>query len=504
MTLLNQYGNPYIYATDAGPSRGRGTVSPRHPRLVNNVTGMGGATDKDIGSAFYAYRMAREEAEQLYAMSWAAAKMVDIPIDDMFWRGRRFTGDDQGAIDAFQEAEHELGLMTALPNAMKAGQIFGTGLMVLCPLEPSGDGDMDKPFTPDNVKEGGLANLWVVDRWACSVQNWQTSPFLPRYGEVYQYRVNARIFGSPDPLMTGPPGVSSLSASGSHIVNRDHAFRFDGMRSPLTEGWTSGPWEREWGVSLFTKAIDAIARHASAHANAGQLLNEASIWVQKVQGFKQGIRGRPIPGEATIDELAVEQSMLRSNYRTQFMDAEDEAERIAVAFAGIPDLLDKFQEILAVIAGVPMTRWNEQSPAGMNATGKSDANNWALTVAAMQTRRLDPVLKRLDPFIARHAGLREAPEYEWIPLTDVTEKEQAEIDKLNTETLNLGLTGGWTDEDEVRERASQIELWGELAANWEPPVDEMEQAQQEMDADLNAARIKQMANGNGNGGPPRN
>ena len=57
-----------------------------------------------------------------------------------------------------------------------------------------------------------------------------------------------------------------------------------------------------------------------------------------------------------------------------------------------------------------------------------------------------------------------------------------------------------TDEDEVRERASQIELWGELAANWEPPVDEMEQAQQEMDADLNAARIKQMANGNGNGG----
>ena len=379
-------------------------------------------------------------------------------------------------------------------------------MLILCPHEPSGDGDMDKPFTPDNVKEGGLANLWVVDRWACSVQNWQTSPFLPRYGEVYQYRVNARIFGSPDPLMDGPPGVSSLSASGSHIVNRDHAFRFDGMRSPLTEGWTSGPWEREWGVSLFTKAIDAIARHASAHANAGQLLNEASIWVQKVQGFKQGIRGRPIPGEATIDELAVEQSMLRSNYRTQFMDAEDEAERIAVAFAGIPDLLDKFQEILAVIAGVPMTRWNEQSPAGMNATGKSDANNWALTVAAMQTRRLDPVLKRLDPFIARHAGLREAPTYEWIPLTDVTEKEQAEIDKLNTETLNIGLTGGWTDEDEVRERASQIELWGELASNWEPPVDEMEEAQQEMDADLNAARIKQMANGitHGNGGPPRN
>ena len=241
MTLFDRYNNPIINATDAGPSRGRGAGSPRNARFVNNTTGQGGAADKDLGGAFYAYRMPREEAEQLYAMSWAAAKMVDIPIDDMFWRGRRFTGDDEGAIKAFEEAEASLNLMTALPNAMKAGQIFGTAMLIVCPLEPSGEGDLSMPFTAEDVQEGGLANLWVVDRWACSVQNWQTSPFLPRYGEVYQYRVNARIFGSPDPLMDGPPGVSSQSASGSHIVNRDHTFRFDGMRSPLTEGWTTGP-----------------------------------------------------------------------------------------------------------------------------------------------------------------------------------------------------------------------------------------------------------------------
>ena len=116
MPLLDQYGNRLIAATDSGPSRGRGSGSPRNARFINNTTGMGGASDKDLGGAFYAYRMPREEAEQLYAMSWAAAKMVDIPIDDMFWRGRRFTGDDQNAIDAFEEAEHELGLMTALPE----------------------------------------------------------------------------------------------------------------------------------------------------------------------------------------------------------------------------------------------------------------------------------------------------------------------------------------------------------------------------------------------------
>ena len=97
-------------------------------------------------------------------------KMVDIPVDDMFWRGRRFTGDDEGAIKAFEEAQDELNLLTALPNAMKAGSIFGTALMILCQVEAGGEGELDKPFTPDNVQEGGLANLWVVDRWACSVR----------------------------------------------------------------------------------------------------------------------------------------------------------------------------------------------------------------------------------------------------------------------------------------------------------------------------------------------
>ena len=166
-------------------------------------------------------------------------------------------------------------------------------------------------------------------------------------------------------------------------------------------------------------------------------------------------------------------------------------------------MLDKFNERLAAIADIPMTRWNSQSPAGMNATGKSDADNYAKHVAAMQTKLLDPVLKKLDMFVARHAGLQEPPEYEWIPLTDISELEQADIDFKRVESLNAALNAGWTDEEEVRERASKIEWWGELEANWDPPVDEMEEARLGMEQDLNAARVTQMRNGGGNGADGR-
>ena len=47
---------------------------------------------------------------------------------------------------------------------------------------------------------------------------------------------------------------------------------------------------------------------------------------------------------------------------------------------------------------------------------------------------------------------------------------------------------------------SQVEWWGELKANWEPPVDEMEEK-------MKVAELEQMKagppSGNGNGGPPR-
>ena len=122
-----------------------------------------------------------------------------------------------------------LGVMQSLPNAMKAGRLFGTSLMIVCPHEPNGEGDLSTPMEAEDYQEDGIANLWMVARWACSVQNWQTNPFIPKYGSVYQYRVNARIFGSPNPLTEGVPGVSTSTASGHYLVNTDRVFRFDGL-----------------------------------------------------------------------------------------------------------------------------------------------------------------------------------------------------------------------------------------------------------------------------------
>ena len=44
----------------------------------------------------------------------------------------------------------------------------------------------------------------------------------------------------------------------------------------------------------------------------------------------------------------------------------------------------------------------------------------------------------------------------------------------------MALNSGMIDEDEARERLSQLEWWGELAPGFEPPSEPMEMAKLEM------------------------
>ena len=483
-SIVDQFGRP-VTAVDA-------VTATRGPRMANPRTGMGGAGDRDLGHTFVARRMEREEAERLYQMSWAARKGVNIIVDDMFQRGRRWLSDDEGIVKAMEEAEDDLRAMPRLAAAMKAGRLFGSALLIVCPT----DGQFDQPLRPEDVQEGGIANLWVVDRWSCSVQAWHTDPTQPKYGDPYQYRVSGRIFGSPSP--DGMPGGLSIPTSAANVlVNADRVIRFDGHDSPLTEGWTTGPWEREWGVSILTPAVDEVLRDAAMHAAIGQLVQEASVWVQSFEGLKEGLLNGTQPGEVSIEDYAAEQHNLRSIYRTWFRDSEDTSERVSVPFSGLPQLMDRQAHRVAAIFGLPITRFLGTSAVGMNATGEGDARDWRLTVAAQQKSMLDPVLRGgFDMMVARHAGLAEPPDHEWIPLGESTDKEDAEITEIRSKTARETYTAGLIDEEEARERLSKDDWWDELGPWVPPPLPEPDPAMLVPAAD--PAML------NGNGGRPGN
>ena len=483
--LVDQYGKP-LRAFDSSGSDVAGSQT-RRPRAFNLTTGQGSKLDKDQSVDIIARALGRSQAERLYQMSWSAKRLVNIVVDDMFAAGRRWTGDDEGANKAMEDAEDELCVWERLPGAIKAGRIFGTGALVVC-LQ---DGQDDAPLDVEKIREGTVANLVATDRWSLSVQNWQVDRRQSRYGEPYQYRWNGRVFGSAQPFETerGERITNPATTSANVLVNRDRIFRFEGHASPLTEGWTSGPWQREWGVSVLTEAIDDILRDIGMRATSGHLAQEASIWVHKMAGFRDVVaRGHSPRGEATPEQLAEITTLMRSVFRTYYTDKSDEADRVEVNWTGWPEILDSQTKRLAAIGSIPLTRFLGTSATGLNATGDGEARDWRITVEALRKKTIDPLLKRrLDRIVARHAGIRgDPPEWEWNSLGEMTDLEQADVTHKRTEAVMLAYSGGVIDEDEARERLEQDGYWGELGP-WAGP-NQMLQHEEEREDEQQAHR----------------
>ena len=173
--------------------------------------------------------------------------------------------------------------------------------------------------------------------------------------------------------------------------------------------------------------------------------------------------------------------------------------RIAVQFGGLADLMDKFPARIAAARKIPYTRFMGNPPKGMNATGESDQDNYILMMEANREAKMRDVLgMQLDPILARHAGLKEAPEYEWRSLLELSDRDVAEAAKLKAEALQIAVTGYWMDEDEAREAINGDPVFGELpGAAPEAPEEPDPIELIEATAKAKAANAPPSTNGNG-------
>ena len=114
--------------------------------LFNAGTGLGTSLDKSQGNVFLPTRIwSRHPLEILCVESWVARNAIDIPIDDMFIRFREYVDDDESAVEAMQDATDTLQVKHVLNQAMKAGDQYGTGVVVMV----SGEDHLDTELNPD-------------------------------------------------------------------------------------------------------------------------------------------------------------------------------------------------------------------------------------------------------------------------------------------------------------------------------------------------------------------
>lgn len=407
--------------------------------LVNPTSGMGGLADKSQASFFTPTRIHWQgELEVLYAQSWAAARFIDIPIDDMFakWRQWDMTQDETGA-RAMMEVERTHRVRSRLARAMKAGRLYGTGLLVMV----SREAPLEQELMIRQFRPGDLIGLQYFHRYNASVAVRDEDIYSPTYGEPLEYRI-APAFGMP------------------FNVHRSRVLRFDG-RTPLS---SSGYmiYDRDWGVSEIIAVLTTILQDEAIATAIAHLTQEASLPVLRIDGLKDALVGMKDPSEPSAEQIGNSVNMLKSVFRILMLDKTDEFDRIAVNFGGLSDIQDRIARRLAAAAGIPATRFWGQSPVGMNATGESDTQNHSQNVAAMQQAQLPDPLEQLDEVLAADAGVSDPPEHTWPPLTEPTEEEQANAAHTRAQALEIAQRGGAIDEDEFRASINGTPVFGHL------------------------------------------
>ena len=392
--------------------------------FVNPISGTGTSLDKNSLSFFTPTRMTSKNFNEIiYVESWAAKKFIDIPVDDMFMKWRTFRDMENQTVERVKRAETEFGVKTKLARAIKAGRLYGTGLFIILTKESS----PENPLSIERMMPGDLSNILTVDRFDCNVVSKNNNPYSKNYGKPVFYNV-------------------TLKMGGSFVVHHSRVIRFDGITSISDNAWQS--YDQDWGVASLIPVITEIYQDSNVSKGVASLVNEASVAIQKIEGFEDALSGGG--DEMSLQDRMSQTSILRSIYRTIFIDSEDSFERSTINFAGLPDLMDRNAVRLAAAADIPETRFWSKALSGLNSTGEGEARNYALKVASDQENQLPEPLRIIDMVLGKHLGLSEKICYEFPSILDLSEKDKVESASKKALFVVPLVTAGIIDEDEAR------------------------------------------------------
>ncbi|TGV61108.1 DUF1073 domain-containing protein [bacterium M00.F.Ca.ET.141.01.1.1] len=390
-------------------------ISLARDSLTNLVSRMGTGRDK-AASSYYAFApLSDAELLAAYRTAWLPRKIVDIPAFDAVraWRDWQADGD---VIEPIEAEENRLNIRGKVLEAKVKARLWGGAAIHI----GTGDASLAEPLQIERIGKGELKYATVLTRRVLKA------------GEI-ERDVGSEYYGLPKTFSLTSAGKAQIEIHPSRLVI------FHG--NPLPDDDLTMSADAFWGDSVLQSVMDAIKQSDGTAANIASLVFEAKVDIIKVPNFMASLANEDYKNK--ILERYTLANTAKGINGTLLLDKEEEYEQKSASFATLPDVLDRFLQIVSGAADIPATRLLGQAPAGMNSTGESDLRNYYDRLSAMQEVEMTPAMHRLDEALIRSAlGSRPADVYyEWAPLWGMSEKEKADVFKTKSDAARA-LAGG--------------------------------------------------------------
>ena len=355
----------------------------------------------------------------LYAGDGLAAKIVDLPADEMVRAGFEIEG-----LDDKREAMAELEGLKVLPSialAVKWARLFGGGLIVMLINDGS---DFAEPLNENRIK--AVEQLRVYDRWDVTRHTRYDDPMDIRYGKTKQWMVSP---------VNGQP----------YIVHESRCVMIDGDAVPdrmrdVNDGW---------GGSTVNRIYRDLIRNGMSLEWGNALLERAQQGIHAIPGLSD-ILSQP-GGEAMVIRRINLVDMARSVNNTVVIDGEEKYTLESTSLSGVADIMDRMGLALAAVAEIPESLLFGRQLGGLSSTGKSDLEHWYARIGQEQQTLILPPLDRIVGLVMKAMGVY-ADEYliKFLPLWMPSAKETAETAKTEADTRKIYADMGALDPSEVR------------------------------------------------------
>lgn len=346
---------------------------------------------------------------QHYEENGLFAKIIDAPAEEAIKHGFDLDIDDPDAAQLLDDALDALEWTEKAATAVKWARLYGGAIIVM--LIDDGRG-LEEPLDRAAIK--GIDGIQVYER------------------AVVQPDWTAAVYGLPQYY-----NVSSIS--GYFTV---HASRCLVFKNGILPEYTTNAQYRFWGQPEYIRIRNELRECSTAHGLGVKLLDRSVQAVYAMKGLAELMTSED--GEDIVLRRMQLIDKARGILNSMAIDADGESYDFkSVTFAGVKDIIDTTCNMLSAVTSIPQTILFGRSPAGMNATGQGDLENFYNLCERIQKMMLYGNLKTLAEviFAAAYAkgDLAEKPpiKIKFNPLWSLSETEQAAVEQTRATTSQV-------------------------------------------------------------------
>lgn len=362
----------------------------------------------------------------LYRDNWIVQNIISTIPEDMIrkWYAVKSNVAPE-YIDSLQRLERKTQLRKSILEGMYWGRLYGGAAAIIM---VKGQDDLSKPLDYGLILPGTFLGLQILDRW---------SGIYPEMGIVTD---------PSDPDFGLPAYYTIRDEESGYLVSRVHhsrVIRFTGRELPYNERIA----EQYWGESEIEAIYNEVVKRDNVSSNIAALTFRANVNYMETDSLDQMLAVNNSQAQRRFWQTLQAQSVLESNFGMRLINKGDVMHNTQYTFTGLADVYDRVMMDVAGAARTPVTKLFGRSPAGMNATGESDMNNYYDYIDGLRENQLRPLLEKILPVMLLSAWgvIPDDLDIDFPPLQTPDSSEIADIAEKKTQSIMTVYQGDLID-----------------------------------------------------------